>query len=210
MSIRLSKTDNPSYYTEDAKRLHPQYNRRVRRYEKYFSVSYHDAYIELVKYKLDIKRDYNELLKVLSLEQIKNEKVNNALVKIKRDIDIFDSVTSRVEYYTENSKKVFLELFGKVDLEKVYKNYGGIFKLDKKDAYKDIRNIISTEYDKLLENDENFRATVIAILLSIKGPAFYYPYFNYANSHLRLTNYENYDEVKDLYKGLEEERKREE
>ena len=151
-----------------------RYNDIIRKYEEYFSVSYYEAYIELLRFKKDITAAFQELVKELPITTVKQQKKLNKLYK---EIEKLNKTTSRVEYYNTNSRVVFRELLDYIDLKKFVKEFELMF--NGKSAargYGDrVLKALSKEYSKLMETNQDFRDLVCVLLFSVKGSKFYIP-----------------------------------
>ena len=151
-----------------------RYNDIIRKYEEYFSVSYYEAYIELLRFKKDITAAFQELVKELPITTVKQQKKLNKLYK---EIEKLNKTTSRVEYYNANSRVIFRELLDYIDLKKFVKEYDLMF--NGKSAprgYGDrVLKALSKEYSKLMETNQDFRDLVCVLLFSVKGSKFYMP-----------------------------------
>lgn len=157
----------------DKKRRTLRYNEQVRKYEEYFSVSYYEAYIEMLRYTKELKDAYNEMIKVLPLETIKQDK---AVRDLGIAINTFSEVTKRIKYYSDNSRQIFLDLFSYVDKDKLVNDYDLDYAIKPPKNYGiRILKALSKEYSDLMVSNKNFRDLVCVILFSIKGSKYYMP-----------------------------------
>ena len=180
-----------------------RYNDIIRKYEEYFSVSYYEAYIELLRFKKDITTAFQELVKELPIKTVKQQKKLNKLYK---EIEKLNKTTSRVEYYNANSRVVFRELLDYIDLKKFVKEYDLMF--NGKSAprgYGDrVLKALSKEYSKLMETNQDFRDLVCVLLFSVKGSKFYMPLVLSAMYQVKEENNITQKEIITMYQLLKE------
>lgn len=180
-----------------------RYNEIIRKYEEYFSVSYYEAYIELLRFKKDITAAFQELVKELPITTVKQQKKLNKLYK---EIEKLNNTTSRVEYYSTNSRAVFRELLDYIDLKKFVKEYDLMF--NGKSAprgYGDrVLKALSKEYSKLMETNQDFRDLVCVLLFSIKGTKFYIPLILSAMYKTKEEDNSTQKEIATMYQLLQE------
>lgn len=180
-----------------------RYNEIIRKYEEYFSVSYYEAYIELLRFKKDITGAFQELVKELPITTVKQQKKLNKLYK---EIEKLNKTTSRVEYYNTNSRAVFRELLDYIDLKKFVKEYDLMF--NGKSAprgYGDrVLKALSKEYSKLMETNQDFRDLVCVLLFSVKGSKFYIPLILSAMYQAKEEDNSTQKEIITMYQLLKE------
>ena len=180
-----------------------RYNDIIRKYEEYFSVSYYEAYIELLRFKKDITSAFQELVKELPITTVKQQKKLNKLYK---EIEKLNNTTSRVEYYSTNSRAVFRELLDYIDLKKLVKEYDLMF--NGKSAprgYGDrVLKALSKEYSKLMETNQDFRDLVCVLLFSVKGSKFYIPLILSAMYQSKEEDNSTQKEIITMYQLLKE------
>lgn len=180
-----------------------RYNDIIRKYEEYFSVSYYEAYIELLRFKKDITKAFQELVKELPITTVKQQKKLNKLYK---EIEKLNKTTSRVEYYNVNSRNIFRELLDYIDLKKFVKEYDLIFnsKSAPKGYGKRVLKALSKEYSKLMETNQDFRDLVCVLLFSIKGSKFYIPLIISAMYQVKEDDNITQKEIITMYQLLQE------
>ena len=188
-----------------------KYNEEIRKYEEYFSVSYYEAYIELIRVKKQLNEDFKQLVASLPIETIKQEK---ALIQMQKDLSDFDKVKTRVEYYNENSREMFRKLTDFIDLEEFVEKYDFILKYDsynksdKNNLGRRILKALAKEFDILMQNNKSFRNLVIILLFSVKGSRFFTPIIQTVYLRKGIEEKKVIEYHKKLYDLLEEERKK--
>ena len=180
-----------------------RYNDIIRKYEEYFSVSYYEAYIELLRFKKDITAAFQELVKELPITTVKQQKKLNKLYK---EIEKLNKTTSRVEYYNTNSREVFRELLDYIDLKKFVKEYDLMFnsKSAPRGYSKRVLKALSKEYSKLMETNQDFRDLVCVLLFSVKGSKFYIPLILSAMYQSKEEDNSTQKEIITMYQLLKE------
>lgn len=180
-----------------------RYNDIIRKYEEYFSVSYYEAYIELLRFKKDITKAFQELVKELPITTVKQQKKLNKLYK---EIEKLNKTTSRVEYYNVNSRDIFRELLDYIDLKKFVKEYDLMFnsKSAPQGYGKRVLKALSKEYSKLMETNQDFRDLVCVLLFSIKGSKFYIPLIISAMYQVKEEDNSTQKEIITMYQLLQE------
>lgn len=166
----------------------------------YLNLSYSTVYLEYLTLRENVLNNFEKLVSELPLEIIKKSKTFSKLLNSIQDL--YCNSNYLVSYNTI-VKGLYEDLFSFVDFSIIED------KLDIKNIYRsgkttaqNVTDVIGDEYNKLLQENEEFRRLVISILFSVKNFRYYVPKI-YSESIIRSRE-SNYlvNEYSKLYKSI--------
>ena len=176
--------------------------KKNKRSSMYLSISYNNAYLEYITLIENVLNAFEMVVSEVPIEIIKKTPSFSKLLNVIKDL--YNNSNYLVSFNTI-IRGLFEDIFSYVNFDTIQDKLEimNIYRSGKTTA-ESVTDVIGDEYNRLLQENEDFRRLVISVLFCVKNYAYYVPKI-YTENIIRSkeSNYLN-NEYSKLYKSIQE------